>query len=142
TAATVAPHHLMLHRNDLLVGGVRPHHYCLPILKRREHQEAIQQAVLAGNPQFFLGTDSAPHARHKKEAACGCAGCYSAPAALPLYAKFFEEMGALDQLEGFASHHGPDFYGLPRNPGKVTLERKPWTVPASIRLNNGEDLAP
>lgn len=129
TAATVTPQHLMMNRNDLLVGGVRPHNYCLPILKRREHQEAIQQAVLNGNPQFFLGTDSAPHARDKKEAECGCAGCYSALAALPLYASFFDAHGALDKLEGFASQFGPRFYGLPENTDTVTLIKESWQIP-------------
>lgn len=141
TAASVTPQHLLMNRNDLLVGGVRPHNYCLPILKRRSHQEAIQQAVLAGHERFFLGTDSAPHARHKKEAACGCAGCYSAPAALPLYAGFFDRHQALDKLEAFASHFGPDFYRLPRNSDKVTLVRKPWTVPELVEVN-GELFVP
>lgn len=142
TAATVTPQHLLMNRNDLFVGGLKPHNYCLPVLKRRKHQERIREVVASGHKQFFLGTDSAPHARHKKEAACGCAGCYSAPAALPLYARFFEDMQALDQLEAFASHNGPDFYQLPRNTDTITLVRQPWTVPASIRLNNGEDLIP
>lgn len=131
TAATVTPQHLMLNRNDLLVGGVRPHHYCLPILKRREHQEAIQAAVLSGHSQFFLGTDSAPHARNAKEAACGCAGCYSAPAALPLYAHFFDAHGALDKLEAFASQFGPAFYGLPEHNSTVTLIKEDWEIPAT-----------
>ncbi len=141
TAATVTPQHLMMNRNDLLVGGVRPHNYCLPVLKRRTHQERIQQAVLEGHPRFFLGTDSAPHARDKKEAACGCAGCYSARAALPLYATFLERHGALDKLEGFASHFGADFYRLPRNPDTVTLRRDPWAVPQQVRAA-GEELVP
>lgn len=132
TAATVTPQHLMMNRNDLLVGGVRPHNYCLPILKRREHQLAIQQAVLGGDARFFLGTDSAPHAQNKKETACGCAGCYSAPAALPLYATFFEQHNALDKLEAFASFFGPDFYRLPRNSDRVTLIRNSWTIPAHV----------
>lgn len=134
TAATVTPQHLMLNRNDLLVGGVRPHHYCLPILKRREHQEAIQAAVLSGHTQFFLGTDSAPHARNAKEAACGCAGCYSAPAALPLYAHFFDTHGALDKLEAFASQFGPAFYGLPEHNDTVTLIKKDWQIPATQHI--------
>lgn len=134
TAATVTPQHLMLNRNDLLVGGVRPHHYCLPILKRREHQEAIQQAVLSGHPQFFLGTDSAPHPRNAKEAACGCAGCYSAPAAMPLYAHFFEQQGALDKLEDFVSRFGPAFYGLPENNSTLTLVKEDWTIPTSQEI--------
>lgn len=132
TAATVTPQHLMMNRNDLLAGGIRPHNYCLPVLKRREHQLAIQQAVLSGDSRFFLGTDSAPHAQDKKEAACGCAGCYSAPAALPLYAMFFEQHGALDKLEAFASFYGADFYRLPRNTDKVTLVRENWVIPAHV----------
>lgn len=135
TAATVTPQHLMMNRNDLLVGGIRPHNYCLPVLKRREHQESIQQAVLGGDARFFLGTDSAPHARDRKEAACGCAGCYSAPAALPLYATFFEAHGQLARLEAFASHFGPDFYGLARNTETVTLVRKLWQVPSHIEAD-------
>lgn len=138
TAATVTPQHLMLNRNDLLVGGVRPHHYCLPILKRREHQEAIQKVVLEGHPQFFLGTDSAPHARNAKEAACGCAGCYSAPAALPLYASFFDAHDALDKLEAFASQFGPAFYGLPENTDTVTLVKEPWTIPTEQHIDGVE----
>lgn len=132
TAATVTPQHLMMNRNDLLVGGVRPHNYCLPILKRREHQLAIQQAVLSGDSRFFLGTDSAPHSQDKKETACGCAGCYSAPAALPLYATFFEQHNALDKLEAFASFFGPDFYRLPRNTDRVTLKRESWVIPEHV----------
>lgn len=132
TAATVTPQHLLMNRNDLLVGGVHTHNYCLPILKRRDHQLRIQRAVLDGDPRFFLGTDSAPHARNRKEAACGCAGCYSAPAALPFYAGFFEQHGALDKLEGFASHYGADFYRLPRNTDTVTLVRRPWTLPELV----------
>lgn len=141
TAATVTPQHLMMNRNDLLAGGIRPHNYCLPVLKRREHQLSIQEVVLGGDARFFLGTDSAPHARNKKEAACGCAGCYSAPAALPLYASFFEEHGQLQRLEAFASHFGPDFYGLPRNTDTVTLKRESWQVPAHIEAA-GETLVP
>lgn len=138
TAATVTPQHLIMNRNDMLVGGIRPHNYCLPILKRREHQQSIQQAVLEGHPRFFLGTDSAPHARNKKEAACGCAGCYSAPVALPVYAGFFEQFGQLDRLEAFASHFGADFYRLPRNTETVTLARKPWQVPERIQVGEEE----
>ena len=141
TAATVTPQHLLMNRNDMLVGGVRPHNYCLPILKRRQHQETIQQAVLEGHHRFFLGTDSAPHARNKKEAACGCAGCYSARAALPLYASFLEQHNALDKLEGFASHFGADFYRLPRHSDTVTLVRKPWSVPEVIDAA-GEAMVP
>ncbi len=135
TAASVTPQHLMLNRNDLLVGGVHTHNYCLPVLKRRDHQQVIQQAVLSGHPRFFLGTDSAPHARHRKEAACGCAGCYSAPAALELYATFFDEHGALERLEAFASHFGADFYRLPRNTDTVTLVRENWQVPDAQEMD-------
>ncbi|WP_258807476.1 dihydroorotase [Pseudidiomarina sp. CB1] len=131
-AATITPQHLLMNRNDLLVGGIRPHNYCLPILKRREHQEALQQAAVSGSPKFFLGTDSAPHGQSKKEAACGCAGCYSAPAALQLYAEFFERMNALDKLADFASHFGADFYGFPRATEQVTLIRSEWQVPATV----------
>ena len=129
-AATITPQHLVYSRNALFAGGVRPHLYCLPILKRERHREALVAAATGGNPRFFLGTDSAPHAAHTKENACGCAGCYSTPVALALYAEAFEAAGALDRLEGFASHFGADFYGLPRNSDKVTLAREPWTVPA------------
>lgn len=131
-AATITPQHLLMNRNDLFAGGLRPHHYCLPVLKRRNHQEELQKVAVSGNPRFFLGTDSAPHARHAKENACGCAGCYSAPAALPLYAEFFEQAKALDKLEGFASHFGADFYRLPRNKEKILLRREPWTVPERV----------
>ncbi len=141
TAATITPQHLLMNRNDLLVGGVRPHNYCLPVLKRRTHQERLQRAVLDGHPRFFLGTDSAPHARNKKEAACGCAGCYSARAALPLYASFLDRHGALDKLEGFASHFGADFYRLPRNTDTVTLERRDWAVPDTVTAA-GEAMVP
>ncbi len=135
-AATITPHHLLYNRNDMLVGGIRPHYYCLPILKRQRHQAALLAAATSGSPKFFLGTDSAPHARSKKEAACGCAGIYSAHAALELYAEVFEAAGALQHLEGFASHHGPDFYGLPRNTDRITLRREPWTVPAELPLGD------
>jgi len=131
-AATITPHHLLMNRNALFQGGVRPHHYCLPVLKREEHREALVEAATSGNPKFFLGTDSAPHARHAKEAACGCAGIYNAHAAIELYAVAFEEAGALERLEAFASEHGPAFYGLPRNSGRITLVRESWTVPESI----------
>jgi len=141
-AATITPQHLMLNRNDLLVGGIRPHNYCLPVLKRRTHQEALRAAVATGSPKFFLGTDSAPHERHKKETSCGCAGCYSAWSAIELYAQVFEEIDALDKLPGFASEHGPDFYGLPRNDGTITLKREPWQVPEVIKLPNGDDIVP
>lgn len=131
-AATITPQHLLMNRNHLLVGGIRPHNYCLPILKRREHQLALQQVVLSGNPKFFLGTDSAPHARDRKEAPCGCAGCYSAPAALPLYAEFFEQHQALHLLADFAAGFGADFYGYPRHRRQIRLQRKPWQVADSI----------
>ncbi len=130
--ATITAHHLLYNRNHMLVGGIRPHFYCLPILKRNVHQEALLDAATSGSPKFFLGTDSAPHARHAKEAACGCAGCYTAYAAIELYAEAFEQRNALDKLEAFASHHGPDFYGLPRNSGQITLVREEWTAPASL----------
>ena len=129
-AATITPQHLLYSRNALLAGGIRPHLYCLPILKRETHRQALVAAAISGSAKFFLGTDSAPHARPTKETACGCAGCYSAPMALPLYAEAFDREGALDRLEGFASHYGADFYGLPRNADKVTLRRESWTVPA------------
>lgn len=141
-AATITPQHLLLNRNDLLVGGVRPHNYCLPVLKRNTHQQALRAAVATGSPKFFLGTDSAPHEQADKETACGCAGCYSAWAALELYAQVFEELNALDQLEGFTSHHGPDFYGLPRNSGTVTLVREEWQIPDQITLPNGRPIVP
>jgi dihydroorotase len=128
-AATITPQHLLYSRNALLAGGIRPHFYCLPVLKRESHRQALLAAATSGNPKFFLGTDSAPHARHTKEAACGCAGCYTAPLALPLYAEAFEAAGALDRLEAFASHHGADFYGMPRNGDNVTLRRESWVVP-------------
>ncbi|TAA46025.1 dihydroorotase [Corallincola spongiicola] len=131
-AATITPQHLMYNRNHLLVGGIKPHNYCLPVLKRNTHQQALQAAVASGSSKFFLGTDSAPHLQHAKENACGCAGCYSAPAALELYAEIFEQIGALDKLEAFASFNGPDFYGLPRNTDTVTLVRDPWQIPATV----------
>ncbi len=141
-AATITPQHLLLNRNDMLVGGVRPHNYCLPVLKRRTHQEALRAVVASGNSKFFLGTDSAPHAKHRKEAACGCAGCYSAWSAIELYAQVFEDLGCLDKLEGFASHYGPDFYNLPRNSGTITLVKQDWTVPAEITLPDGSPIVP
>ncbi|AFJ03773.1 Dihydroorotase [Methylophaga frappieri] len=131
-AATITPHHLLYNRNDLLVGGIRPHYFCLPILKRNIHQQALLKAATSGSNKFFLGTDSAPHPRHDKESSCGCAGIYSAHAALEFYAEAFESMNALDKLEAFASFHGPDFYGLPRNKGTITLHRKAWQVPESL----------
>lgn len=136
-AATITPQHLLYNRNDLLAGGIRPHNYCLPILKRSTHQQALIQAATSGSPKFFLGTDSAPHAQHKKESACGCAGCYSHHAAIELYAEVFDRANALDKLEGFASRNGPAFYGLPVNQTSITLQRAPWQVPATTAL--GED---
>ncbi len=133
-AATITPQHLLHSRNAMLVGGVRPHLYCLPILKRETHRQALLRAATSGNPKFFLGTDSAPHARGAKEHACGCAGCYSAPCALELYAEAFEDACALDRLEGFASLHGADFYALPRNGDTVTLLRDRWDMPAEFAL--------
>ncbi|AHF69130.1 dihydroorotase [Pseudomonas cichorii JBC1] len=131
-AATITAHHLLYNRNHMLVGGIRPHFYCLPILKRNTHQTALLDAATSGNGKFFLGTDSAPHAQHAKEAACGCAGCYTAYAAIELYAEAFEQRNALDKLEGFASLHGPAFYGLPANQDTITLVRDEWTAPASL----------
>ena len=131
TAATITAHHLLYNRNAIFQGGIRPHYYCLPVLKREQHRQALVQAATSGSAKFFLGTDSAPHPAHLKEHASGCAGCYTAHAALELYASAFEAAGALDRLEGFASHHGPDFYGLPRNQGTVTLKRESWTPPES-----------
>ena len=131
-AATITPHHLLMNRNAMFTGGIRPHHYCLPILKREEHRLALVSAATSGNPKFFLGTDSAPHAKSSKEAACGCAGMYSAHAGIELYAEAFEAAGALDKLEGFASFYGADFYGLPRNTDQITLLKTAWNVPESI----------
>ena len=140
-AATITAHHLLMNRNALFMGGIRPHHYCLPVLKREEHREALVEAATSRNPKFFLGTDSAPHARDAKEAACGCAGIYTAHAALELYAIAFEEAHALDKLEAFASEHGAAFYGLPQNRGSVTLVRSDWTVPETLPFG-GEPLVP
>lgn len=131
-AATITAHHLLFNRNHLLVGGVRPHYYCLPILKRSRDQQALIEAAVSGSPKFFLGTDSAPHATAKKEIACGCAGCYTAHAAIELYTQAFEDAGALDKLEAFASFYGPDFYGLARNNDKITLAKESWAAPASL----------
>lgn len=130
--ATITAHHLLYNRNAMLVGGIRPHYYCLPILKREKHRRALVKAATSGDPKFFLGTDSAPHPTHAKESACGCAGCYTAYAAIELYAEAFEEAGALDKLEGFASHFGADFYQLPRNSSRITLIRDPWVAPESF----------
>jgi dihydroorotase len=148
-AATITAHHLLYNRNALFHGGIRPHYYCLPILKRETHRQALLQAATSGNPKFFLGTDSAPHARHRKEASCGCAGCYTAHAALELYAEAFQEAGAVERLEGFASCYGADFYGLPRNSGTLTLRRETTPVPEAfgfgeatlVPLRSGETLA-
>ncbi len=131
-AATITPHHLLLNRNDLLAGGIKPHHYCLPILKRQIHQQALRQAATSGNPKFFLGTDSAPHAKSKKEAACGCAGIYNAYAAIEYYAEVFSQLNALDKLENFASRFGPAFYDLPVNTDKIVLTQTTWTLPNSL----------
>lgn len=131
-AATITAHHLLYNRNAIFKGGVRPHYYCLPILKREKHRHALMQAASSGNPRFFLGTDSAPHAKGLKEHACGCAGCYTALHAMELYAQAFEEAGALDKLEGFASFYGADFYGLPRNKNHITLQKQNWVVPEEL----------
>ena len=136
-AATVTVHHLLYNRNAMFRGGIRPHMYCLPVLKREQHRQALVAAATSGNPKFFLGTDSAPHAAGAKETACGCAGIYSAHAAIELYAEAFEDAGALDKLEAFASFYGADFYGLPRNAGTITLRRESWDAPA--RLGLGEE---
>ncbi len=137
-AATITAHHLLYNRNAIFQGGIRPHYYCLPILKRERHRQALVYAATSGNPKFFLGTDSAPHPRSGKEVACGCAGCYTAHAALELYAEAFESAEALDRLEAFASFHGPDFYGLPRNIGTITLQRQPTPLPASLPFGADE----
>ncbi len=129
TAATITAHHLLYNRNAIFTGGIRPHYYCLPVLKRELHRQALVEVATSGNSRFFLGTDSAPHAAHLKEHASGCAGCYTAPAAMELYAEAFDAAGALDKLEGFASFHGADFYGLPRNTGTLTLKREAWALP-------------
>ena len=140
--ATITAHHLLYNRNAIFQGGVRPHWYCLPVLKRETHREALVAAAISGNPKFFLGTDSAPHAKSTKEAACGCAGCYTAYAAIELYAEAFAAAGALDKLEAFASFHGPDWYGLPRNTGTITLEQTDWQVPATYPYLAGDDIVP
>ena len=135
-AATITPQHLMFNRNHMLVGGIRPHFFCLPILKRNVHQQALIAAATSGNPRFFLGTDSAPHSQTDKESACGCAGCYTAPHAMALYAEVFEQENRLDYLEGFASHAGADFYGLPRNTDTITLSRQPTEIPTTLSLGD------
>jgi dihydroorotase len=140
-AATVTVHHLLLNRNAMFQGGIQPHHYCLPVLKREIHRQALLKAATSGNPKFFLGTDSAPHPRHAKETACGCAGIYTAHAAIELYAEVFEAEGVLGRLEAFASHFGPDFYGLPRNRGRLTLVKQAWTVADELPFGN-ETLVP
>ena len=138
TAATLTAHHLLYNRNAIFTGGIRPHYYCLPVLKRESHRQALVQAATSGSPRFFLGTDSAPHPAHLKEHASGCAGCYTAHAAIELYAEAFEAAGALDRLEAFASFHGPAFYGLPRNADTITLRRQAWTVPESFAFGGAE----
>jgi dihydroorotase len=135
-AATITAHHLLSNRNDMLVGGIRPHLYCLPILKRQEHQQALIKAATSGSPKFFLGTDSAPHVQANKETACGCAGCYTAHAAIELYAEAFDAADALDKLEGFASLYGADFYELKRNEAKITLVKEPWQMPEQLPIGN------
>lgn len=140
--ATITAHHLLYNRNAIFQGGVRPHWYCLPVLKRETHREALVAAAVSGSPKFFLGTDSAPHAKMTKEAACGCAGCYTAYAAIELYAEAFEAAGALDKLEGFASFNGLDWYGLPRNADQITLVKETWTVPASYPYLATDDIVP
>jgi dihydroorotase len=131
-AATITAHHLLMNRNAMFQGGIRPHHYCLPVLKRELHRQALIKAATSGNPKFFLGTDSAPHAKSAKESACGCAGMYTAYAAIEFYAETFEQAGALDKLEGFSSFFGADFYGLPRNNDTITLSKQEWTVPQTL----------
>lgn len=140
-AATITAHHLLMNRNDMFKGGIQPHHYCLPVLKRESHRVALVKAATSGSAKFFLGTDSAPHAKHTKEAACGCAGMYTARTAMELYAEAFESVNALDKLEGFASFYGADFYGLPRNTEQVTLIKESWKVPGSLPYD-GDVLVP
>jgi dihydroorotase len=138
TGATITAHHLLYNRNAIFTGGIRPHYYCLPVLKRETHRQALVQAATSGSAKFFLGTDSAPHPAHLKEHASGCAGCYTAFSAMELYAQAFDAAGALDKLEGFASFHGADFYGLPRNQGTITLRRESWTVPESFAFGEAQ----
>ncbi len=135
-AATITAHHLLYNRNAIFKGGIRPHYYCLPVLKRETHRQALVAAATSGSPRFFLGTDSAPHPKGLKEHACGCAGCYTALHAMELYAQAFEQAGALDKLEGFASFHGPDFYRLPRNSGTLTLKREAWGIPEEVKMGD------
>ncbi len=137
-AATLTVHHLLYNRNAIFTGGIRPHYYCLPVLKRETHRQALVQAATSGDPRFFLGTDSAPHPTHLKEHATGCAGCYTAHAAMEMYAEVFDQAGALDKLEGFASWFGADFYGLPRNTDRITLRRENWTPPESYAFGEAE----
>ncbi|MBP8310779.1 MAG: dihydroorotase [Burkholderiaceae bacterium] len=141
-AGTLTAHHLLLNRNAIFAGGIRPHHYCLPVLKRESHRRALVAAAISGNPKFFLGTDSAPHAQSTKEATCGCAGCYTANAGIELYAEVFDTESALDKLEAFASHFGPDYYGLPRNSATITLRREAVAIPASLDYLSGDRLVP
>ena len=138
TGATITAHHLLYNRNAIFTGGIRPHYYCLPVLKRETHRQALVAAATSGSPNFFLGTDSAPHPAHLKEHASGCAGCYTAHAAIEMYAEAFDGAGALDKLEGFASFHGADFYGLPRNTGTITLRRESWTPPESFPFGEAQ----
>ncbi|MCP4696453.1 MAG: dihydroorotase [Gammaproteobacteria bacterium] len=141
-AATITAHHLLMNRNALFAGGLRPHHYCLPVLKRERHRQSLLAAAVSGNPRFFLGTDSAPHPKANKENACGCAGVYTAPAALELYTEVFEQANALDKLEGFASFYGADFYRRPRNTEAVTLEKRAWTMPGAFAFDEDEQIIP
>jgi dihydroorotase len=138
TAATITAHHLLYNRNAIFTGGIRPHYYCLPVLKREAHRQALVEAATSGSPKFFLGTDSAPHPSALKEHALGCAGCYTALSAMELYAEAFDSVGALDKLEGFASFHGADFYGLPRNTGTLTLKKESWTLPEKVPFGEAE----
>lgn len=140
--ATITPHHLLMNRNAIFAGGIRPHHYCLPVLKREQHRRALVDAATSGDARFFLGTDSAPHAQDDKESACGCAGCYVAHAGIELYAEVFARAGALDQLEAFASLNGPAFYGLAPNSGRITLVRESWIVPESYPWVEGKKVVP
>lgn len=141
-AATITPQHLLYNRNALFRGGLRPHYFCLPVLKREPHRQALLDAATGGHPRFFLGTDSAPHARGAKESDCGCAGVYSAHGALELYAQAFEDAGALDRLEDFAARHGAAFYGLEQNPERITLQREEWTIPAALPFDGEEEVVP
>jgi dihydroorotase len=141
-AGTLTAHHLLLNRNAIFAGGIRPHNYCLPVLKRETHRQALVAAAISGNPKFFLGTDSAPHAQSAKETACGCAGCYTANAGIELYAEAFEAAGALDRLEAFASFFGPDYYGLPRNTEKISLRREALAIPLSLDYLGSDRLVP